>query len=120
MADTDLKAVIFENVHKMLAMGLERAPFITEAKEPILLETWHEALTDSGFTDADARKIAKCWRAMRRTAVKWFTPAQLIQSVRSLHVQEQTALPNLSPQQIEENQKRLADMLSTLKLGAPK
>jgi len=115
----ELKMVIFENVTKMMLMGLDGRPFIqTDEEKDILIEIWLEALEDSGFNDSDAPKIAKCWRAMRRTQTKWFKPAQLIQSVRSVYVPPSTpALPNISDEQAKKNLVKVGELMTTLKLG---
>ena len=117
--DNQLKMVIFENITKMLLLGLDNRPFIQNDEEKNLLcETWFEALSDSNFNDSDAPRIAKCWRAMRRTQTKWFKPAQLIQSVRSVYVPPSTpVLPNMSDKQLEKNLIKVGELMKTLKIG---
>lgn len=118
MGNQKLRAVIFENIEKMLLMGLQGTPFVrSDEQRDVILEVWLEALTDSKFTDAHALMVAKCWRAMRRQAVRWFTPAQLIESIRAMPQRNENALPNLSQKQIAENKQRLAELLGTLEIG---
>lgn len=114
MDNKNLKAVIFENVTKMRAMGLKGAPFITEENESVLLEVWAEALSDSGFTDADAGRIAKCWRAMRRTAQTWFTPAALVASIRSMpESYKPNALEHRSDEMNAEGLKKIRELMAS-------
>ncbi len=116
-----IRAVVFVNIRKMLLLGLDRTPFVRDLDErDLMCETYVEALEDAKFTDADEPRISACWRAMRRTQTKWFSPPQLISAIRTTYRPEFPSLPNMSDEKRNENLLRLGEMMKELKINGEK